>query len=320
MIKATMHLDMKPALSALALFLPLCFASAAHAASSCDELTCPKGFACELESAACPDIACVEGPCQPCAAEAHAVCRSAVCATDGDCGADMLCVESTNSATTGPAECAGGDCAEAPAEDPVTGRSSEKRCTPRWTLACNADADCGAGFECQACSCAGASTPGSSGPGSSSAAAAPSAADAAPAPTPPDGCGCGPTTPKTCVARVVACSTDADCVSGWTCRDNPNGACWANSNGETGCTPADPAKLCAPPYSGVSSGDFGGTPTNAEGTAANGGVDHAVDAVLPDDDGGCSVSSRRGSAGGGGLLSLIAVALAAMGWRRRERS
>jgi MYXO-CTERM domain-containing protein len=71
---------------------------------------------------------------------------------------------------------------------------------------------------------------------------------------------------------------------------------------------------------GVSSGDFGGTPTNAEGTAANGGVDHAVDAVLPDDDGGCSVSSRRGSAGGGGLLSLIAVALAAMGWRRRERS
>jgi hypothetical protein len=124
-----------------------------------------------------------------------------------------------------------------------------------------------------------------------------------------------------CEAIQVACSTDADCLSGWACRDNPEGACWADSNGNRGCTPADPPKLCAPPYDDLGRGAGKGTSTDentgapsASGSLANGGET----APSASGDGGCSVS-RRGPSSGRDALALCLALAAALGLGRRAR-
>ena len=122
----------------------------------------------------------------------------------------------------------------------------------------------------------------------------------------------------------------AACPEGWTCIDNPNGVCWASSDGTSGCTTDGPEKICAPPYydqvqalAGQSKGEdwtLGGPfEESASGTDGAGSEVDSPDgsnAAQPDDDGstrgsssggGCSIA-QHGSAGGAWLLSLLALA------------
>jgi len=52
----------------------------------------------------------------------------------------------------------------------------------------------------------------------------------------------------TCVVQPVQCSSDADCGEYLACQASETGACWASSDGQSGCTEPDPdaAKYCAP--------------------------------------------------------------------------
>jgi MYXO-CTERM domain-containing protein len=102
-----------------------------------------------------------------------------------------------------------------------------------------------------------------------------SSGDVAEPPAPDESCGCEPTGEFACEAVETACSQDSDCPADWTCEDNPMGVCWADANGNSGCTPADPAKLCQPPYS-----DLGGGYVDARGEGTSDGTtggDIAVD-------------------------------------------
>ena len=118
------------------------------------------------------------------------------------------------------------------------------------------------------------------------------------------------------------CKSDSDCPSGWSCRDNPEGTCWADSNGNSGCAPADPAKLCFPPYSDLVGGggrgiatDGAGVPTNPKGDSGSGAPESS--AANGNDSGGCSLGgSPPGSSAG--LLGLCTALGAALGLARRR--
>jgi hypothetical protein len=126
---------------------------------------------------------------------------------------------------------------------------------------------------------------------------------------------------KACEPIRVACSADSECPSGWSCRDNPEGACWADSNGNTGCTPADPAKLCFPPYADLLNG--GGFGTGNDGSASPGtptkGTEGGalVGAGAESADGGCSIVST--SRAPRGALAWVVALGAAVGLSRRAR-
>lgn len=317
------------AFSALLLLTPLLVASAASAQEACGEQSCPKGFTCEAQSGGCPAIECFAPPCEPCVPATEYVCSPGPCSVNDDCAEGMACADVEQTTCTGPTtqgSCQEGDCRpDTPADCSTT---TIKQCLPRWALACSADADCGVGFTCQdqqECSCPGSmgtATPGSSGPTPGSADSGPDAAEPAPgAPAAPAECTCAPTGQKACVATQVACANEAQCPSGWSCRDNPEGSCWADSNGNTGCTPADPAKLCMPPFSDVLAGSGVGTTTNAEGSplpTAPGKASAADASGSSADAGGCSVGRAHGGATRDGLAWLLALA-AAVGLSRRAR-
>jgi hypothetical protein len=282
----------------------------------------------------------------------------------------------TECATDAPACEPGTDCGSAAAPTDCTA-ASYSACVPRWTLGCVTAADCGEGFSCEeqlSCSAPGSpgtgtgtggSTPGSvppsdgggepggsepsepSDPGDDpkeppNSAERPAAPTPTPAPdvqNPPPGSGvtCEPSGVKACVVIERACSADDQCPSGWSCEDNPDGVCWAKPDGSTGCEPADPAKLCLPPYRDLGGGGYGeetsggtvtpdgstppaGNPASAgpgEGPVPNSalGTDQAS---LDSESSGCSmVALPGGSASGAGLSvfgALLAFAL------RRSRS
>jgi MYXO-CTERM domain-containing protein len=185
------------------------------------------------------------------------------------------------------------------------------QCQPEWTLPCETAADCGEGFACkeqESCWCSGSSgsvgggVGGSTGTESGRAGAASGGAssvdvplpaddgavsdtgaaedpsepvgDTATAPPPDDQCGCEATGEFACEIVETACTKDSDCPADWTCQDNPMGSCWESSDGTSGCTQADPAKLCQPPYS-----DLGGGYGRGEAStgATTGGDDIAVE-------------------------------------------
>lgn len=337
-------LSARHVLSALVLFTPLLFGRAALAQQACGDTTCPKGFSCEMETAGCAAVECVGELCQPCVPDTVLVCRPGPCSADADCAEDMACADVEQSSCADAAEapaCIQAPCPEMRPEGTCTTTAS-KQCLPRWALACAVDADCGAGFSCkeqEQCSCSGSTGTGTSGSSGSEAGAGgsppgaadpalpapmPSGSGAPPAPTPSE-CTCAPSGQKACEAILVACTSDAGCPSGWSCRDNPEGACWSDSNGNTGCTPADPAKLCLPPYSDfVSGGGFGeistdgsGLPTaSGKGSSATG----AAESGSPSGGGGGGCSIGNGRSGSSRDVFAWCLALgAALGLGRRAR-
>ena len=297
-------------------------------------------------------------------------CSPLPCTSDSECAAGMVCYTETleNCDTAAPTCPAGADC-PAPADagcQPVT----YSGCVPQYLVPCETDADCGAGFNCQVeedCACGGSTGSAGGSAGSSGSGAEPSppypddagaekpapdadggAAD--PAPTPPDappsdgGCTCTPSTTKACNLKVIACSVDQGCLPGWTCGANPNGSCFASSDGTTGCT-ADPPLICLPPYADLGfqyakgedasgggtvvtgtagttstgeppTADQGGSSAGSAGTASGASKDSSS-GTESEDSGGCAVGHARGPLGAS--LGFAALAfLGLLGARRRR--
>lgn len=345
-------------LLALTLLAPLFVAERANAQQACGDIVCPDGYTCESASAPCADVACAPGetcvaaPCEP---KTYHYCAPSACTTDSDCGEGMVCFEhvSKRCAETAPstepcppdAECAA--FAPAPPVDctPVT----ERLCTPRYLLPCQADADCGAGFRCQeqeSCGSSGSGPtppeptplPGSSDGGADDSGSGSSDSDSGSGdaseprelPAPPT-VTCEPSGVFSCVAIETACNADADCVSGWSCRDNPEGVCWAGPNGEHGCTPADPPRLCMPPYSTVPTGAPRGEDTNEGGYETPGSTpvppatpdpqptpspESADDLLGGRTEGGCAMTPAR--SGSSGLAFIMLSLASALAFRRRR--
>jgi hypothetical protein len=166
-------------------------------------------------------------------------------------------------------------------------------------------------------------------------------------PTPPDAqdrpppvTTCEPTGVKACVVIERACSADSQCPSGWSCEDNPDGVCWASSDGSTGCEPADPAKLCLPPYRDLGGGGYGettsaGKPTTPDGSSSPPGnpasgspgeeplpsSELASDqASLESESSGCSMVALAGGSASGAGLSVFGALLAFALRRSRSRA
>jgi MYXO-CTERM domain-containing protein len=329
----------------VALAVPLSLSSPASAQVACGDTTCPKGFDCQAMPGACPAIACLEGSeCPVCTPTEQHYCTPAACATNADCGTDMVCNERDQMTCTATdaaprVACPPDQKCEVPVtEPPVCTTTKVKECVYRWQLPCQADADCGAGFSCkelQTCMCSGSS--GAVARAGSGAAVpvdvAPSGTGGVPS-TPESSCTCEPSGVKTCEMIEVACTVDADCASGWTCQDNPEGVCWATSTGESGCTPADPPRYCVPPgwavardaatlgvQTTVATGESGSNastpPSAASPTPAAPAAPAATTPTAPATEagGGCSTAPTPGSAWSWMVLGLGAL----LGLRRRQR-
>ncbi len=346
-------------LAALSFALPLAFGTVASAQSACgDGPACPENWECRTEPAPCLAVPCDRegGECEPvdCDDSTSSYCAPLPCTSDSQCGDGMVCYSETREECESAPPCADGDC---PMTDSVCSPVTESGCVPRYMLPCEADVDCGVGFTCEAeeeCACSGGGSSGGSAGGSGAepapdekAAPDGGAADPVPpsdggeatpdggTPTPPE-CVCTPTDRKSCSLKVVACSVDEGCPAGWTCGDNPNGVCWASSDGTSGCS-ADPAKICLPPYSdvigggrgaaeggdGTSTGGIGVDPTPVKGEDGSGAPANGSDASASDDDsGGSSDGCAIGHAPRGwhATFGFAALALAGLLGARRRRS
>jgi hypothetical protein len=160
-----------------------------------------------------------------------------------------------------------------------------------------------------------------------------------PNPPPDSGVTCEPSGVKACVVIERACSADDQCPSGWSCEDNPDGVCWAKPDGSSGCEPADPAKLCLPPYRDLGGGGYGeetsggtvtpdgstsppGNPASAgpgEAPVPNGEL-AADQASLDSESSGCSMAALPGGSASGAGLSVFGALLAFALRRSRSRS
>jgi len=339
------------ALSALFLVLPR-----VASAADCAATTCPTGYECVETIAPCPALPCADGAeCMPCEPVIVAQCRPLPCTSDDQCADGMKCVtEQVEECSGGSAPCAdpgldGGapDCPEPLPEECTT--TTVSGCLPTYMLPCTQASDCGpTGFTCEPveeCSCPG--SPGSAGtptPGMDGGADEPApesdpsrpAADAGADPVPSE-CTCTPTGESYCQVTVVACTAETvadDCPAGWTCRENPEGSCWSGPEG-SGCEPADPPMLCAPPYVDVTGGgpgrggtDVGGeespsgnpdggvtTPPNSTGGTGGQLVD---DNELPEPQGGGCSLGRAPGPNGAALAAFVLSALGLIAARRKR--
>jgi hypothetical protein len=260
---------------------------------SCDP-SCPKGWTCQTEPGPCLDIACDRGSasCPPCPGPDVQVCRPQLCTSDADCDAYMVC------AAAPEILCTGQDCVNGTAH----------YCFPLWHGPCSTAADCGGpGFVCaeqQQCGTSGYD---------------PSAG----APQPDSTTTCEPVGPRVCFPHETICASDADCLDGWTCEDNPLNACWANTaDGTTGCTTRP--TVCFPPYGRL----FGLGAGFAEWATGPGAGSDPPSLALPSlsgetsgrragEAGGCAIGGAGTSRSALGWAALAIAALAAVARRRR---
>jgi hypothetical protein len=269
---------------------------------------CAVGFRCEaVEVGACPEPFCPEGeecpepdPCE--APEPFSACVPGPCDSDADCGAGLLCLEVTSyDCPASPPPC---DPEDESCEPPDSGsgectEETEGYCLPPYLAPCEADADCGPGFECvesEICSCSG-SEPGSG--------------------EEPE-CSCEPGD-SYCEIVVVECESAADCLEDWTCEEvGGEGTCsYDPSTGEETCEEVPANQACLPPYFW----DVGwGTASGADESAldsATGGEDSRVTGEIERDEpssSGCRAAPGRA---GDGLAALALAALALLASRRR---
>jgi MYXO-CTERM domain-containing protein len=197
-------------------------------------------------------------------------------------------------------------------------------CTPRYTLPCSADTDCGAGFSCKeaigyvchggmSAGAGGASAGGTSGAGASGASGDGAGEVAGSgAPGEPWTCTEEPTGEFYCELQELACETDADCPGSLRCQEN-----WAYE-----CPGAGAGGGVAVAGAGGAIGTAGTTavpPTEPEepGVGGMGGSGWQCEQVLlskscaPDDYfppppggmGGQSGSAGTGGAAGGGTIN-----------------
>lgn len=319
-------------LAALALLLG---SAPAFAAEGCGDGTCPDGFVCEVYPGVCPAIACAEGEdCPPCNPEDVEACAPAPCSTNDDCGEHMVCYEYETTSCPDAPTCAPDEPCVEPVQAGACEVTHEARCTPRWQLPCTRDADCGEGFSCEAiesCGCSGSGGSGSAGSSGSSGGAEGTAGAAgtppsSPEPMDPGGevplppeCECTDTGEMGCARVETACDADADCPPDWTCEENPMGVCWVDTDGNSGCTLADPPNICLEPYASVVTG---GVPEGGPVSSTSGGDSQAPRAPGEGSASGSSSSSgcALGSRSGGEPSSVGLFALLGLGLLRRRAS
>jgi MYXO-CTERM domain-containing protein len=198
---------------------------------------CAAGFVCEVvgvsgcAAPACePGVDCDMVP-MTCESEEFYGCVPAPCSTDADCGAGMVCEVTVTDCSTVSQSCdRDGNCTEtmsAPCE------TSDAQCVYQWQTACEADADCGAGFTCveapESCACSGAPAepamemPAMMVPEGVDGGAAP--IGAIDQPLPPDDCSCEPSGAFYCQADEIECDSNVDCPESWTCESAPQADC-----------------------------------------------------------------------------------------------
>lgn len=348
----------RSSLVALSFVLPLAVSAAANAQEVCGDVTCPANWKCETETEPCADIPSDNGDAaEACMPSTYSYCAPLPCTDDSQCDTGMICYSETHEECESAPPCAGnGDC---PAFEETCSTVTESACVPRYVAPCEEDADCGSGFTCdyeEDCVCSSSGSSGSSGgsAGSSSSGGASGsgekpAPDAGADPTPPadgaDGgtsdepdCICSKSTDrKTCSMKLVTCSVDEGCPSGWTCGDNPQRDCWASSDGTSGCN--GPEKVCLPPWSDVFQHNRGSTSVGLGGedapkgtddgstTSASGGSSNAApgsnaandpSSASSEESGGCTIA--RSSHAFGATFGFAALALAGLFGARRRRS
>jgi len=282
---------------------------------------CPPGAACDVPAPEPPD----------CTLESYSQCVprwTLGCATAADCGEGFACIEQESCGCSGSS--GGGTPSSGGSTPPSSGGGSDPKSEPAPLPDPPPAAGSGgsAGFAPQP-------TPDPSLP-------APPGAPVPPDARPPAGpdCGCLASAVKTCSVIERACASDADCPSDWSCSDNPEGVCWASSDGKTGCEPGDPPKVCLPPYRDLGGGvgfaeDGAETPGNGTASPTNPEPGSTPPTATPvpanapgnaeaDDDRrasseGCSMSTLPNRAANGVGLAAFAAALVLSLRRSRSR-
>jgi Cys-rich repeat protein len=130
-------------------------AAPAAAQQACGELTCDKGTLCVTSQV---DCGCEGQSCPPdCDFDPMPFCTPASCETADDCASYMVCAASERRVCPDRAP----SCEPGESDDDCAARAAEWQaeecdiieqsiCTPRWERQCTSDADCGAGFRCEA--------------------------------------------------------------------------------------------------------------------------------------------------------------------------
>jgi hypothetical protein len=333
------------------LAMPLIISNIAAADEACGETTCPTGFTCvSRESSACKDEETAAGSTVTCEAPTtYYQCEPAPCSVDTDCGEGMVCYSYTSSQCSGAksptCDPAAPDCSTVvtPAE-PTCTTTTEQRCIPRYMLPCSTASDCGPGFTCEEtivgqCSGSGGSTGTAvssdgvavnvdgSGGASSTTTEATGGSSTDTATDPSVSCTNEPTGEFACKLQIIACATAADCPSGFTCVENPEGVCTSSSTGEESCTVADPPLVCMPPYADLvgrsaSESDSSGQASSTGGDSVLGtkeDTDDASNNAVPSDTtsvsgSGCNIQ-RSANGFGANLLPLLLAAALALGLR-----
>lgn len=241
---------MRLTLQLTALAIPFFAASGALAQDiPCErDADCGESQICALTDCAAPCDTDEDPACEPTDCGSGGVCIDIGPPPPRDCTSDADCAEAERCIVETFESCVGSGCACAeddPACDcdvPVDEECTTETyafCAPPWAGACEADADCGAGFTCEVlevCACSG-------GGGDRD------APDADPAPPSEEECVCEPADEGSCVLERVECETDADCLEGFECVDEGSaGACSVSEDGTVSCDePTDSASICAPP-------------------------------------------------------------------------
>jgi len=284
---------------------------------------CPANFTCESDSfASCPPCADDGSVCALCEPQSYSYCMPpppTPCSADADCDGGDVCVSYTYETCSGtgvgyvcPSE---GPCEVPPVmeEEPTCEAQTEAYCVPRYVAPCQAAADCGPGFTCDAyesCACSGSGGVPRDGQ------------------TEPDvqpDCICEPSGEKYCQVIVVECDTNADCAQDLECISGPSETTVSVDPDGSDTMSTDPApapvSYCLPPgygyWGGTSGGDVVAQESGVNGTLSTSdriswGTNASDGSGSKGTTDGCSTTKGDASLSLLGLLGLV-------GWFRRRR-
>jgi hypothetical protein len=280
---------------------------------------CPTNFTCETDNfESCPPCANDGSDCtSTCSGGSYSYCMPpppTPCVSDVNCDGEDVCVSYTYEACSGSSVgvvCADGEtCPEpTPQPEPSCEAQTEAYCVPRYVAPCQAAADCGPGFTCEAiesCACSG----GAVSPNNST--------------DPIEPCVCEPSGELYCQVIIVECNTDADCAQDLECISGPSETTVSvDPDGSVTPEPAPaPVSYCLPPgygyWGGTSGADVVAQESGANGDLAT--TDRVSWGTNPSDGGSGSKGSTASCATieGDAALSLLGL-FGLVGFFRRRR-
>ena len=236
--------------------------------STCEtDADCPSGFSCQEAGATDCAVLCPPGETCPepdCDSEVISACLPAECVTDADCPPELTCMTvgystCTNTAETPP--CPPGEtCTDGGVEGGSGGDGETctdetvSFCVPPYVAPCTTDTDCGPGFTCipaTSCVCSGSGsvTPLPDDPDGTETHPDEGDEPDGTGGSPDDDCQCEETGEMMCQAEVIACASDAECPTDWTCDSITAGVCTYDvETGVEECQYEETASVCLPPY------------------------------------------------------------------------